>query len=190
MDRAFALNDCCRSFAFLFLGIVKFLENGTVEPYLPFISTLIRSSFLWNKNHSLIKRHIGQTAAKCYFHWIFTPWWGKFEQRCLFCTFWSPDFFGVPKNARRFRLCALAQERRNRHLRCLSTDGESQCSLVGRTSGGFGAGAYCLVEAEFWTKTIGPSDENGEGWRKRLQKSSVYWFQAFQIFEHYVGTWS
>lgn len=136
---------------FFFWVLWSFWKKGTVEPYLPFISTLIRSSFLWNKNHCLIKRHIGQTAAKCYFHRIFTPWWGNFEQRCLSCTFWSPDLLGVPKNARRFRLCSLAQERRNRHFRCLSTDGESQRSLVWKNPGGWVRVRIAWLKPD-WTK--------------------------------------
>lgn len=178
MDRA--LNDCCRSFAFLFLGIVKFLENGTVEPYLPFISTLIRSSFLWNKSHCFIKRHIGQTAAKCYFHRILTPWWGNFEQRMFVLHFLKPWFFGGPqKTPGDFDFVPWPK---NGEIDIL----DAFQRMVKASAPWFGkipvVGCGCVLPG--WSriepKTIGQSDENGEVWRKRLQKSSVYCFKHFK----------
>lgn len=167
MDRA--LNDCCRSFAFLFLSIVKFLENGTVEPYLPFISTLIRSSFLWNKNHCLIKRHIGQTAAKCYFHRIFTPWWGNFE-----ALLWSQktpgdfDFVPWPKNGEIDILDAFQR----------MVKASAPWSEVFRW---FRCG--CVLPAWSWIlnkNNLGNRMKMGEVWLPRLQKSSVYCFKHFK----------
>lgn len=73
MDRA--LNDCCRSFAFLFLGIVKFLEKrnrGTISPVYfnidPRLISLKQKPLLHKEAH-----------------------WGKLLRNAIFIGYLHPD---------------------------------------------------------------------------------------------------